>query len=256
MTARRRDTVGSSLDAEARRRRVRELLQVDGFVTLSEAADALGVSEMTIRRDLQQLELAGVLRRVRGGAIAVGPQLFQRRQAVAAVAKRVIAHKLLETLPVKGAVVLDASSTMHRFAADLEDTNLTVVTTGIETFSLLSGRGIHAVLTGGELERSTGALVGSAAHRTINDYVFECSYLSSTALSLELGAMESTAHGAEVKRIMKAAARRTILAVDSTKLAMVASARVFDVDEADVLVTELDPSDPELDGYRSRVELL
>ena len=69
-----------SLAAEDRHTWLSERLDADGSVTIGTAADALGVSEMTIRRDLAALEARGTARRVRGGARAVGPQPFAARQ--------------------------------------------------------------------------------------------------------------------------------------------------------------------------------
>jgi DeoR family transcriptional regulator, fructose operon transcriptional repressor len=249
--------IASSVPAEARRTRLHALLERDGAVILADAAESYGVSEMTIRRDLFEMEQAGLARRVRGGAVAVGPQLFQRRQQKAASAKRAIALKMLALLPRTGAVAMDASSTVHRLAVEMEPADLTILTSGIETFSVLSTKkDVRAILTGGELERRTGALVGPVAQRTIRDFVFARAFVSPTCIDPELGATESTADGAEVKRALRLAARSLVVAADSTKLNEASTARALDLTDIDVLVTELDPKNVTLDAYRDRVELL
>jgi len=249
--------IASSVPAEARRTQLHALLERDGAVILADAAESYGVSEMTIRRDLFEMEQAGLARRVRGGAVAVGPQLFQRRQQKAASAKRAIALKMLPLLPRTGAVAMDASSTVHRLAVEMEPADLTILTSGIETFSVLSTKkDVRAILTGGELERRTGALVGPVAQRTIRDFVFVRAFVSPTCIDPELGATESTADGAEVKRALRLAARSLVVAADSTKLNEASTARALDLTDIDVLVTELDPNDASLDAYRDRVELL
>lgn len=236
---------------------MRQLLQHEGSLVLAAAADRYGVSEMTIRRDLAEMEQAGLLRRVRGGAVAAGPQLFQRRQHQAAEAKRAIALKMLALVPDTGAVAMDASSTIHWLALEMPDTDLTVMTTGIETFAALSSKTkIRTLLSGGELESSTGALVGPVAQRTLRDFVFSRTFLSPTSIDAALGAMESTADGAEVKRTMRLATRSLVVAVDVTKLDETSVARTLDLGEIDILVTELDPADSRLDAYRDHVELL
>lgn len=253
----RRINTGSSLEAEARRAELVEALQRNGTVQLADAAESLGVSEITIRRDLLEIERSGLARRVRGGAVAVGPQRFLRRQQMAAAGKQVISEKLQGLIPSTGSVVVDASSTMHRMAIDLHAGDLTVVTTGMETFAVLSGRpGVRAVLTGGELESSTGALVGPAAHRTIGDYVFDRAFVSPTFLDARLGVTEATTDGAEVKRLMQRASRSLVVAADASKLHQAAPARAFPISDIDVLVTDLDPGDARLDEYRDLVELL
>ncbi|PJJ65149.1 DeoR/GlpR family DNA-binding transcription regulator [Compostimonas suwonensis] len=249
--------IASSVDAETRRTQLHALLERDGSLILTDAAEAYGVSEMTIRRDLFEMEQAGLARRVRGGAVAVGPQLFQRRQQKEAEAKRIMALKMLPLLPKTGAIAMDASSTVHRLAVEMPAADLTVLVSGVEAFSVLSTKAeIRAILSGGELERTTGALVGPVAQRTIRDFVFTRAFISPTCIDAELGATESTADGAEVKRTMRLATRSLVVAADSTKLNEAATARSLELADIDILVTELDPADPALDAFRGHVELL
>lgn len=152
---------------------------------------------------------------------------------------------------------MSTSSTVHRLTVEMEPADLTVLTSGIETFSVLSTKeDVRAILTGGELERRTGALVGPVAQRTIGDFVFARAFVSPTCIDPELGATESTADGAEVKRTLRLAAGSLVVAADSTKLNEAATARALDLTDIDVLVTELDPNDARLEAYCDRMELL
>src|SRR6478609_10389354 len=110
-----------TIAAEERLQWLNDKLTADGSVTIAQAADELGVSEMTIRRDLAELEHRGTARRVRGGAKAVGPQPFAERRASMTRAKGRIAGKLAALIPSTGAVTFDASSTIMRFATSLRD---------------------------------------------------------------------------------------------------------------------------------------
>src|SRR5262245_15881942 len=101
--------VQGTLASEDRLRWLGEQLSKDGSVTITAAAAALGVSEMTIRRDLAELEFRGSARRVRGGATAIGPQSFAERRHRAARAKARIATKVAELVPATGVVAFDAS---------------------------------------------------------------------------------------------------------------------------------------------------
>src|SRR5688500_9308149 len=133
---------------------LRSQLDSDGSIQIADAAAQLDVSEMTIRRDLEHLEGVGVVRRVRGGAVAVGPMPFVERHGRNAKAKARIASKLLGLVPAAGAIGLDGSSTILRLASKLESArDLTVLTHGVETFQALQGRpGISPLLTGGSLD--------------------------------------------------------------------------------------------------------
>ncbi len=246
----------SSLSAENRRTQLREVLAQEGYVDLARAAEECGVSEMTIRRDLTELEREGLLRRVRGGAVAVPPELFERRKASNREAKLCIAAKLATLMLHDGFVALDASSTVHCLAQEMPASAATVFTTGIETFQVLRGKVARAIIAGGELEASTGALVGPVALRGLQDFNFARSFVSPSGIAPELGATESTIEGAEMKRALRRRSQSLVVAADSSKLSRGAAVVALELSEIDVLVTELDPSDPALDLFRSHVELL
>jgi DeoR family fructose operon transcriptional repressor len=249
--------VQSSFDVETRRAQLQATLERDGVVQLAQAAVAHGVSEMTVRRDLAEMENAGLVRRVRGGAVAVGPKLFERRRSVAGPAKQAIAHKLLPLLPQSGAIAFDASSTMYQFALTIDPGPISVFSTGIETMGVLSRSAKARVLvSGGEVQETTGALVGPLALRSIEQFVFDRSFVSPTCIDAEYGLLESTLEGAEIKQALRRASRSMVVAVDSSKLGGSAMARALEIGEVEVLVTELDPAHTALDEYRDRVDLL
>jgi DeoR family fructose operon transcriptional repressor len=227
--------------------RLREL----GAVRIDGLAVEFGVSEMTIRRDLDELEALGVARRVRGGAVAVGPEPFAERHRHNARAKARIADKLLGLIPDRGTVAFDASTTVYRLAATLEGArDLLVVTNGLDTFQSLTGKsGVGATLTGGSVEPRTGSLVGPVAVRSAEEFMFDVLVCSSAALDPELGSSEASLEEAEVKRAFSRTSRRIVLALDHSKLGTRAQARMFTIEEIDILVTDLDPTDPRLEPY-------
>lgn len=248
-------TVGS-LGAEVRRTQLRALLDRDGSLDLAQAAAECGVSEMTIRRDLVELERHGLVKRVRGGAMAVEPERFERRTAHNRSAKLRIAAKLEDLTPTHGFLAMDSSSTIHRLAQRLSPRDVTVLTTGIESFHALRSKVARVILSGGELEEATGAFVGPVALRTVSDFHVARSFLSASGLTVDGGAMESTLDSAELKRALRRASASVVLAVDASKLGVPSAAVALRLAEIDVLVTELDPADPLLDPYRPHVELL
>jgi len=246
-----------NLATEERLHRLADQLRRDGRVGVVDAAESLGVSEMTIRRDLKELEERGEARRVRGGALPVGPLPFDDRRRTASRAKATIAAKLVDLVPASGAVAFDASSTVMRLAASLEGArDLVVVTNGPETFNALrSTPGVRPLLTGGELEPRTGSLVGPLASRAATQIVTERFFASAAALDPVLGATEACIEEADVKRALAAAASEVVLAVDTSKLEARAVAVGLDWDAIDVLVTELSPRDARLKPYRALAQL-
>jgi DeoR family fructose operon transcriptional repressor len=226
-------------------------------VRIDRLATEFGVSEMTIRRDLDELEALGVARRIRGGAVAMGPEPFAERHRNNARAKARIAGKLLDLIPNRGTIAFDASSTVYRLAAALDGAqDLVVVSNGLDTFQALAGKpGVVATLTGGSAEPRTGSLVGPVAIRSAGAFLFDVFVCSAAALDPAVGSSEPSLEEAQVKRALNAAASRVILAVDHSKLGTRAQARMFALDEISLLVTDLEPDDARLDPYRAGVEV-
>ncbi len=250
-------TIQRTLAADRRLHWLSERLATEGAVTIIEAAVALGVSEMTIRRDLAELEERGIARRVRGGARAIGPKTFVERHHTAARAKSQIAAKLSGLLPSSGAVAFDASSTVMRLASDLGVArDLTILTNGPDTFAALQSLpGVTPLLTGGRLEQLTGSLVGPLAFRSATHLSVQVLFASAAAVTMQ-GTLEATLEEAEVKRGLAAGAGQIVLAADSSKLGARSMAVGLEWEQIDTLVTELDPSDDRLAAYRPFAEIL
>ena len=251
-------SLDGSLAAEERRLVLLDLLRASGRVDITGAAGQLGVHHMTIRRDLKGLEREGSARLVRGGAIFVGTEEFEIRQSKALSAKRRIAEKLAPLVRTHESVAIDASTTLFALVEELPPVDhLLVVTYGIPAFQALQSRtDVRAFLSGGEVDRRTGSLVGPVAQRTLQSFSVSCGFLSATGLDPELGTMEPTVEEVEMKQAMVRASQHVVLAVDSTKLSQRSAVRALSLDQIQTVVTELDPADSRLDPYREQVLLL
>ena len=247
-----------NVDALERLELMRRRLDTDGRIRVADLARELDVSEMTIRRDLDLLVDEGIAARVRGGAVAVGPQEFEARFRQHARAKARIAEKLLDLVGTGGAIGIDASSTMQRLAARLgEARDVTVLTNGPETFRAMQDHaGVTALLTGGELDPRTGSLVGPLATRPARDLLLRRLFVSAAAIDPDVGTSEATLEEAEVKIALATSASEVVLAVDASKLGHRAPAQAFAWAQVDVLVTDLAPRDSRLDPYRDQVDLV
>ena len=247
----------STASADERLSWLTEQLGSEGTVTITDAAGALGVSEMTIRRDLADLEERGLAVRIRGGARAVGPQTVAQRRDRMARAKSRVAAKLAGLLPRAGVVAFDASTTIMRLAGGLTVArDLVVLTNGPDTFNVLQHKaGVTPLLTGGQLDVRTGSLVGPIACRAASSLNPDRLFVSAAAVDALAGTAESTLEEAEVKRAMAAGAAEVIVAVDSSKLSSRAAASALAWEHINMLVTELDPSDQRLHPFRELTEL-
>lgn len=246
------------VESITRLQRIRAELDSAGMVKVPELAAELGVSEMTVRRDLDTLVDHGVATRVRGGAMARGPQPFAERFGRQARAKARIAEKLLPLVGDGGAIGIDASSTVQRLAAFLDSVReLTVLTNSVDSFAVLSSKpAVAALITGGRLDPRTGSLVGPLATRAVSDIALRRLFVSAAGIDSAFGTTESTLEEAEVKLALAAASRSIVVAVDSTKLAQSGTARCIALERIDILVTELAPNDAQLEPYRGLCEIL
>jgi DeoR family transcriptional regulator, fructose operon transcriptional repressor len=229
-----------------------------GSVSIADAAVELDVSEMTIRRDIVELEERGLARRVRGGALPLGPQTFAERSIARPRVKAQIAAKLAAFIPATGVIAFDASSTVMRAAASLAGArDLTVVTNGPDTFAALQGRpGVTPTLTGGRLDARTGSLVGPIACWSARQLTVSRFIASAAALDPTIGATELVLEEADVKRSIAEGADEVVLAVDSSKLGHRATVVGFGWDDIDVIVTELEPDDRRLAPYRGLARIV
>jgi len=242
--------------SEERLARVQSLIADIGRVRIDQLALDFGVSQMTIRRDLEELERLGAARRVRGGAMALEPQDFADRHRHNGRAKAKIATKVRPLLPASGTLAFDASSTVFRLAQFLEARDLVVVTNGLDTFQAIrSTPGIDAALTGGN-RGGSGSLVGPIAVKSARSFMYDLFICSAAGVDEHFGSSEASVDESAVKQGFREAASRVLLAVDHTKLGTRAEAMTFNLEDIDLLVTDLDPGDQRLDPYRDRVEVL
>jgi len=241
-----------------RRAQLLEILERDGVIQLDPAADELGVSVMTVRRDIQGLDAEGVVRRVRGGAVApVRPRAFNDRAATRASAKATIARKAVNLVPDDGAAAFDASTTSGALLSLVRSQRLLAVTNSIDNAAIARARpGVRCVLIGGELEPRTGSLVGPSAEQSARGFAVDRFFTSASAVEAALGTMEVSLEEAAVKQVLAMAARATVVLADSSKLEQQAFARALEWNMIDVLVTDLAPADERLDAFRDLVEIL
>lgn len=220
-------------------------LRAEGSVALAAAAERLEVSEMTVRRDLRALESDGRARRVRGGAVAVGPVSFGGRDRSHSDEKRRIAEKLLPLVPSTGLIAFDSSTTAHRLAMLVTGaSDLTIVTNSFETLRVLQGRpGVHPVLTGGSFDSRSDSLVGPVAVSCVSDFSFAILFASAAAVDETGACSEDTIEEAELKRAMARSAARVVVGVNAAKLDRRAAAASIRTGDIDVFCTEREPGE-------------
>jgi DeoR family fructose operon transcriptional repressor len=218
--------------------------RAEGRVDVAGLAAELDVTPETVRRDLSTLERMGLVRRVHGGAIPVErlgfePALAERERMFSAEKER-IAKAALDELPDGGAIIIDAGTTTVRFADLLPtDRELIVVTHALPVAMLLAARpNITLHLVGGQLRGRTLAAVGAWAERSLADVRVDVAFVGTNGLTVEDGLTTPDIAEAMVKRALVAAARRTVLLADHSKVGRTDLALVAPLSAVDTLVTD------------------
>jgi DeoR/GlpR family transcriptional regulator of sugar metabolism len=225
------------------------LVRNAGTTTLGDLAGRLGVSEMTVRRDLDELQRRGLVRRIRGGATAVDtPETgFAARAGWQAGLKERIGRAAAELVEPGSSVLLDAgTTTVHVARALLDRAPLTVCALSLPVAEVLADRpGIRLLVVGGEVrpgERSLAGPVTAAVLATLSFDVFVMSIGGITPT----GWSEFTLDDAAVKQAGLAQAARTLVVADASKLGVRAFARVTGLGAVERLVTDASARDPQL----------
>jgi len=240
--------------AEDRRNRLLELVRSQGFVALPDLAEKLQVSESTVRRDLDQLEVTGSAKRTHGGVFYTGssPKLphFDERQPAQWDKKRQIARRTAALIENGDTLLLDGGTTAYEVARLLVGRPLQIVTNSLPVANLFaSSANTDLVLLGGYVYPRTGVSLGPYANEMLARLNVRKTVLSVAAIN-ERGFYNSNLLLVETERAMMEAAEEVIVVADSTKFGHQSLAHLAPLDAAQYLVV-----DSEISGdWQMRVE--
>jgi DeoR family fructose operon transcriptional repressor len=244
----------SSMLAEPRRKLLLELIAGRGFATLDELVRQVGVSESTVRRDLEALESTGSIKRTHGGAVTSAEvramPALEDRQATSAAEKRAIGRTTAALIEDGETVLLDGGTTTMEVARALLGRPVQVVTNSIPIASLLSGsRQSDVILIGGYVSPRTGVAMGPQAVEMMRDIRVRKSILGAGGIMAE-GVFNSNVLLVETERQMMACGQEVFIVADHTKFGRLSLSKLCDLADIDALVT--DPALP--DSIRPALE--
>jgi DeoR/GlpR family transcriptional regulator of sugar metabolism len=237
--------------AEQRQAHILELLRRSGAVRVADLVQDLGVSDMTIRRDLGVLAEAGLVQKVHGGATLVSDSAayepsFAAKSTLQQEAKSAIAVAAAALVDPGMAIGMSAGTTTHALAGELLDLpGLTVVTNSVHIADLLyqHGRGDQTVLLTGGTRTPSDAYVGPLAVHALHSIHVDLVFMGVHGMTLETGFTTPNLLEAETNQALVEAGRRLVVVADHTKWGVVGISSFARLDEADVLITDgdLDP---------------
>ena len=235
------------MKADDRKQAIMDMLTAAGSATVDDLSDRFGVSRMTVHRDLDDLEDAGLLRKIRGGATIDASQQFMAdftiRSREAVEEKRRIARAAAHYVEPGNIVVVDDGSTAACMADVLIDKRpLTVITNNLSVIERLTGQpGITVIALGGEYSRKFNGFFGLLAETAIQGLRADVAFMSCSAVN-GAKAFHQDQEVVQCKRLKLEAAERRYLLVDDRKFGRQALHFFTDLAAFDAVITSADPA--------------
>ena len=230
------------MQTRQRRSRLIDFVRVRGFASLDDLVRELGVSESTIRRDLDALEEQGTAKRTHGGVLYAGGHArlseFDERQPAHWAAKRAIAAAAAERIDDGETVLLDGGTTTYEVARLLVGRSIQVVTNSLPVANLFASESrADLVLLGGYVSPRTGVCLGPYANELLGRLHVTTTVLSAAGITAE-GLYNAHLLLAETEQAMLRAAGRVFVVADSSKFGRKSLTFVSGLDSIDLLVSD------------------
>jgi DeoR/GlpR family transcriptional regulator of sugar metabolism len=238
---------GDHMLASERRKLILERVAEHQSIEAQALADELGVSVMTIRRDIKRLEQDGFLRQTYGGAtvqVTKSVELgFNSRALQFSAQKRRIGASAARLIEPGQTLFLGEGTTTAQFAQFLPPhPHLLVVTASLSHASLLCSRKINVIAVGGRLHADELTMTGSIAEATLNRFYADVCVLGAAGVDRVVGVTELDYEVASLHRLMMERSRHTIVLADHSKLGFRAPAVVAPASMIGRLITDEAPS--------------
>lgn len=224
--------------------------------SIEELCSVFNVSKNTMRRDINQLESQGKIKKVYGGIILTDKKTtepFESREVKNKDAKLIIA-KLASTLIEDGDIIYidSGTTTMHMIPYLSDVKNLTIITNNLHVIlKALPYQNLNVISTGGTLFRRTNSFVDSGAVSSLKKYNISKAFLATTGISIAKGITNSSSLEYDIKKYIVEHCDKRILLADDTKLGKVSLITYYDLKDIQVFVTNQKPDDEYTDFFSS-----
>lgn len=244
---------------EERFAKIVKIVNQEGTVTVLELAQAIGISESTIRRDLNQLDKLGRIRKVHGGATAAVlmsdgyERNMQEKYSRNIEEKRVIAAYAATLVHPNDFVFLDAGSTTEQMAEYLEENTAFYVTNGITLAQKLAARGFKTMLLAGRVKASTDAVIGMEAVSSLARYHFTRGFFGTNGITVVEGFTTPDLEEAANKRAAMEHCRQCYVLADNSKFDTLSNVSFGELSKAKIITTR---GNVRLKNYKQHTEVI
>ena len=244
---------------EERFAKIVKIVNQEGTVTVLELAQAIGISESTIRRDLNQLDKLGRIRKVHGGATAAvlmsdgHERNMQEKYSRNIEEKRAIAAYAATLVHPNDFVFLDAGSTTEQMAEYLEENTAFYVTNGITMAQKLAARGFKTMLLAGRVKASTDAVIGMEAVSSLAQYHFTRGFFGTNGITVVEGFTTPDLEEAANKRAAMEHCRQCYVLADNSKFDTLSNVSFGELSKAKIITTR---GNVRLKNYKQHTEVI
>ena len=245
------------LTTEQRRDEIISLIHAKGKIKVSELAEKYNISEVSVRKDLEYLELQGHLSRVHGGAVAINKLYvnmdLSERFKTNSVAKKRLARLAASLIEDNDTIMLNAGTTLAYVLQAIQGKkNVTIVTNSIQNAieaALYSS--FNVIILGGEFDSKYQFTYGENALSQLENYHATKCILSVDGISSAAGLSLYYSNEASLARKMIECSSKLIVTADATKLGKSAFAKITDFKPGDILVTTAAESREEIEALEA-----
>ena len=229
----------------SRRTKILSALRATGRVSTDKLAHRYAVTVQTIRRDLSDMEDAGLLTRTHGGAVprsSVANIGYDDRRVLNADAKEKIARVAASLVPDRASLYLDIGTSTEAVAeALLQHDGLMVITNNLRAATILADNpSAEVIVAGGVLRRSDTGLVGEQTVAFLRQFKPDFAFLSASALDLSGDFLDFDFREVQVSRAASAQARKSVLVADASKFSRQAPVKIGSISQIDTFITDVE----------------
>ena len=235
--------------------RITQMVNQKGIISINEIMEQLEISDMTARRDLDELAEAGFLTRIHGGAQRLykdeepHEKTHIEKKVLQTKEKKLIAQKANSIIKDGETIFIGPGTTLEHLAVELKTRNIRVITNSLPVFLILNkSKTVDLLLIGGEYREITGAFVGSMATTNLKALRFSKAFVSANAVSDNAIATYSDVEG-EIQQLALDNAVEKILLVDSTKFNRYDFFNFYTLEQIDTIITDNQISQDQLNEF-------
>ena len=227
-----------------RQKRILDYVNRSKKATVVELSNLIGVSKVTIRKYISDLESKGLVIKTHGGVLSRSSDLnneipYSSKIDLNSMEKQRIGDAAAKLIHEGDVIILDSGSTVLEIVRHIGDKHVTVITDDIKiAFELASKTNINLILTGGVLQKHVYTLTGFETEKFLNKIHVNQTFLGADAINMESGITNRTLEEVAVKQAMIKAAEKVILVADHTKLDKKAFAEVCRLEAIDTIVMD------------------